>query len=222
MAVTRSEIPSAFNVADFYILPHLKARAGSPYMTCGDQVLTFGQLHENANRVGNALRALGVQMEDRVMMLMHDTLSFPPVFFGAIRIGAVAVPVNTLLSAKDYLYYLNDSRAKVLIVDQALWPQIEPIAGQLRYLKHIVIGNGSVAGRPSLDDLVAKASPALETELMSPDDPAFWLYTSGSTGAPKAAVHLHHDMVYVSDHYAKPVLGLTEKDVTFSASKFFF
>jgi benzoate-CoA ligase len=220
--VTRSEIPPAFNVADFFILPHQQSRGGRPYMYCGDQTLTYGQLHQNTNRVGNALRELGVGMEDRVLLLMLESLLFPPSFFGAIRIGAVAVPVNTLLTSKDYLYYLNDSRAKVLIVDLALWPQIEPIAGQLRHQKHIVIANGTVPGRPSLEALMAKAGPELRTELMSPDDPAFWLYTSGSTGAPKAAVHLHHDMVYVTDHFVEPVLGLREDDLGFSAAKFFF
>jgi benzoate-CoA ligase len=222
MNVTRTELPAAFNVADFFILPHQQARASQPYMYCGDQTLTYGQLHQNSNRVGNALRSLGVEMEDRVLLLMLESLLFPPSFFGAIRIGAVAVPVNTLLTAKDYLYYLNDSRAKVLIVDQALWSQIEPIAGQLRHQKHILIANGSVPGRQSLEALLAKSSPELETEPMSPDDPALWLYTSGSTGAPKAAVHLHHDMVYAADHFAKPVLGLRESDLGFSAAKFFF
>jgi benzoate-CoA ligase len=222
MTITRSQIPPAFNVADYFILPHLRTRAARPYMYCGDQSLTYGQLHQDTNRAGNALRALGVQMEDRVMLLMLESLLFPPSFFGAIRIGAVAAPVNTMLTQKDYLYYLNDSRAKVLIVDHALWPQIEPIAGQLRFQQHIVIANGKVPGRASLEDLMAQASPELQTELMSPDDPAFWLYTSGSTGAPKAAVHLHHDMVYVTDHYAKPVLGLREDDLSFSAAKFFF
>jgi benzoate-CoA ligase len=222
-AAVPSKLASPFNVADFYLLPHLKAgRAGKPYMYCGDRTLTYGQLNQDTNRVGNALRALGVGIEDRVMLLMLESLSFPVCFFGAIRIGAVAVPVNTMLVAKDYLYYLNDSRAKVLIVDQALWPQIEPIAARLRYQKHIVIANGAVPGRPTLDDLMAAAGAELESEPMSPDDPAFWLYTSGSTGDPKAAVHLHHDMVYATDHFTKPVLGLREDDLGFSAAKFFF
>ncbi len=216
-------LPDAFNVADYYLLPQLEAgRAAQPYMHCGDHTLTYGQLNERTNRVGNALRALGVEPEDRVMLLMVESLLFPPSFFGAIRIGAVAVPINTMLKAQDYLYYLNDSRAKVLIVDHELWPQIEPIAGQLRHQRHILIANGRVPGRQSIDDLIAQASPQLQTVAMSPDDSAFWLYTSGSTGAPKAAVHLHHDMVYVTQHFSRPVLQLTERDLGFSAAKFFF
>ncbi|HUJ74890.1 MAG TPA: benzoate-CoA ligase family protein [bacterium] len=216
-------LPDPFNVADYFILPHVQGGRGArPYMYCEDGILTYGQLHEQSNRVGNVLRGLGVEPEDRVLLLLLESLLFPPCFFGAIRIGAVAVPINTLLGPQDYLYALNDSRAGVLVVDQGLWPQVEPILKQARYLKHVLIVNGQVAGYPSLEPLLARVSPELDTVPMSPDDAAFWLYTSGSTGAPKAAVHLHHDMVYVVRHYSQPVLGLTEDDLGFSAAKFFF
>ncbi len=220
---TDINLPERFNVADYYILPNLKPeRAERPYMLCGDDVLTFRQLHEGSNQVGNALKKLGVEPEQRVMLLMLESLSFPICFWGALRIGAVAVPVNTLLTPNDYLYFLNDSRAKVLIVDAQLWPQIEPIAGELRHQRHIVIANGVVEGKPSLDELIAEESKELEVEMMTPDEQAFWLYTSGSTGPPKAAVHLHHDMVYCTELFAEPVLGLREDDLGFSAAKFFF
>ncbi|MBI3993904.1 MAG: benzoate-CoA ligase family protein, partial [Candidatus Lambdaproteobacteria bacterium] len=217
------DLPKQFNVADYYILPNqTPERARKPYMYCGDHQLTYGELHAKANQVGHALRKLGVEPEHRVMLLMLESLAFPVCFWGAIRIGAISVPVNTMLSSKDYLYYLNDSRARVLIVDAALWPQIEPIQKQLPHLRHIVIANGSAAGRPSLDELLKSESTALDTVLMSPDDQAFWLYTSGSTGDPKAAVHLHHDMVHVTETFTRQVLGLNENDLTFSAAKFFF
>ena len=212
-----------FNVADYYLLPHLKAgRANRAYMHCEDQTLTYGQLHERSNRVGNVLRGLGVEPEHRVALLLLESLVFPPCFFGAVRIGAVAVPINTMLGPQDYAYMLNDSRARVVIVDRAMWGQVEPVLGELRYVRHILIANGKVPGRESIEALMAAASPELKTEPMSPDDAAFWLYTSGSTGAPKAAVHLHHDMVYVTHHFSEPVLGLTENDLGFSAAKFFF
>ena len=215
--------PEQFNVADHYILPNLTpGRVNRPYLLCGEETLTCGQLHEGTNRVGNALKKLGVEPEQRVMLLMLESLAFPICFWGAIRIGAVAVPVNTLLMSRDYLYFLNDCRAKVLIVDAALWPLIEPIADQLKFQRHIVISNGTAPGRPSLDELIAEESTELEVEMMSTDDPAFWLYTSGSTGPPKASVHLHHDMVYCSELFGKRMLGLREDDLGFSAAKFFF
>ena len=217
------DLPDRFNVADHYILPNLAPeRAGRPYMLCGEETLTYGELHTGANRVGNALRKLGVEPENRVLLLMLDTLAFPVCFWGAIRIGAVAVPVNTLLKPPDYEYFLNDSRARVLVVDAALWPAIEPIEKGLRQQKHIVVANGTVAGKPSLDELLAEAGDELDTVALSPDDVAFWMYTSGSTGVPKAAVHLHHDIVYVMETYVKEVLRLREDDRTFSAAKFFF
>jgi benzoate-CoA ligase len=221
--VTALNLPHPFNVADHCILPNLtSARRNRPYMLCGDDTLTYGDLHRQANQVGNALKSLGVVPEQRVMLLMLDTLAFPPCFWGAVRIGAVAVPVNTLLKPADYAYFLEDSRARVLIVDHALWPNIEPIVGGLRHLRHVVIANGQVPHRTALSDLLAQASDELDSEPMSVDDPAFWLYTSGSTGAPKAAVHLHHDIPYVLETYVKDVLRLQPEDRTFSAAKFFF
>jgi 4-hydroxybenzoate-CoA ligase len=151
-----------------------------------------------------------------------DTLAFPVCFFGTLRIGAVAVPVNTMLRSSDFAYMLEDSRARAIIVDAALWPQVEALVPKLPHLKHVLIANGSVPGRESLDTLMDRASGELVSESTSPDDAAFWLYTSGSTGAPKGAVHLHHDMAYVTQHYSQPVLQLTENDIGFSAAKFPF
>ena len=217
------KLPERFNIADHLILPNLEeGRADRPFLLCGDDTMTYGDLHRSANRAGNALRKLGVEPEHRVMMLMHDTLAFPPCFWGAIRIGAIAVPVNTLLSPADYEYFINDSRSRVLIVDESLWPQVEPVAGNLPDLKHIVIANGQAPGRPSLADLMGEASEELETVMASPEDMAFWQYTSGSTGLPKAAVHLQHDIVYSMETFANNLLGLTPEDRTFSAAKFFF
>lgn len=217
------ELPERFNIADHLILPNLTGeRADRPYLFCGDKSITYRDLHRQSNQAANAFAKLGVEPEQRVMMLMLDSLAFPPCFWGAVRMGAVAMPVNTLLKPADYEYFLNDSRAKVLIVDEALWPVIEPVQGNLPHLGNIVIANGKVTGKPSLDELLAAESDEFETLLMSSDDMAFWLYTSGSTGAPKAAVHLHHDIAYSMETYAREILCLTPEDRTFSAAKFFF
>jgi|GEM_PF-254535 len=231
------DLPRAFNVADHYLLPNLSPeRAARPYMICStdgsadspkdtstDETLTYGDLHRRANRFARALTRLGVEPESRVMLLLRDTLAFPVCFWGTIRRGAVAVPVNTLLSSDDYLYMLEDSRARVLVVDRSLWPKIEPIRGRLSWLEHVVVANGSVAGLPSLDELLDldAESEGFETVLLTPDDPAFWLYTSGSTGRPKAAVHLHRNMPAASAGLPT-TLDLGSDDVHFSAAKLFF
>ena len=184
---------------------------------------TYSQLQIGVNRAGNALRSLGIRIEDRVMLLLHDRVEFAQSFFGAIKIGAVPVPVNTRLGASDYAYLLEDSRARALIVSAELLPVVAPILDALRYLDHVlVVGGDGSAGRIAFDTACQAASGELDAELMSPDDACFWLYSSGTTGFPKGAVHLQHDMAYCADNYAIDVLGLTPADSTFSVAKLFF
>lgn len=216
-------LPGRFNVADHFILPSLASgRAERPYLYCGEAVLTYDGLHRQANRVGNALRRLGVRQGQRVVLLMDDSLAFPPCFWGAVRVGAVVVPLNTVLTPHEYCHCLDDSRGSVLIVDAALWPRVAPIAQGLRHLRHTIIANGTVAGLPALESLLAAEGDTLRTALRSPEDPALWLYTSGSTGPPKAAVHRQRDMVYVAEHYLRRVLRLRPDDLGFSAPKLSF
>ncbi len=212
-------IPDIFNAARYFIDRHVtEGRAGHPAIECGAEHVTYGELAENVNRVGNALRdQLQVRIEERVLLLLRDGPEFVYCFFGALKIGAVPVPVNTLWRAPDYEYVLNDSRARVLIVDESLLPQIEAIPGaRLRYLREVIFTGDRLA------DLMAAASPQLEAEPTSKDDAAFWLYSSGSTGFPKGCVHLHHDMVTSAETYAKRVLAITAADRCFSVAKLFF
>ena len=219
---TTIDLPSHFNVAEHFLNLNLGGeREDHPYLICGDDRLTYRELYEASERVGRGLLRLGVEPENRVMLLMSDSTRFPPCFWGAVLIGAIAVPVNTMLKREDYRYFLEDSRAKVLIVDEVYWPEIEPIARELPRLSHIVVSGAAAAGTVPLEELMAEGGP-LEAEPMSADDAAFWNYTSGSTGAPKAAVHLHRDMVYATELYANQVLGLRPDDITFSAAKYFF
>jgi benzoate-CoA ligase family protein len=218
-------LPDQFNAATYFIDRHLKeGRTRRIAIECEDVALTYGQLCERVNRFGNALRQLGVRIEERILLLLLDGPEFAISFFGAIKIGAVAVPVNTLLKPADYQYLLNNSRARVAVVSASLYPQIEAIPReQLRYLEHIiVVSAGSTGGRSCFDEILDQNPPDLTAEPTSKDDAAFWLYSSGSTGVPKACVHLQHDMVVCAERYAKDILGMTENDRCFSVAKLFF
>jgi benzoate-CoA ligase len=225
-------IPPVFNAADYFIDRHLReGRAEQVAIVCGDTSVTYGELAEQVNRCGHALRgALGVRREERVLLLALDGPEFIYTFFGAIKIGAVPIPTNTLWKPADYCYALNDSRARVLVVSEPLLPQLLAIPKtDLKHLQNIVvIGTAAGArGSPSFNligfaELLADQPAALEAEDTSRDDVAFWLYSSGSTGNPKGCVHLQHDMVVCTELYAKGILGMTGQDRSFSAAKLFF
>ena len=218
-------LPDQFNAATYFIDRHLdQGRGEKVAIEAGDARVTYRQLGEKVNRFGNALRQLGTRIEERVLLLLLDSPEFAFSFFGAIKIGAVPVPVNTLLRAADHQYILNNSRARVVVVSESLYPQIEAIPReQLRYLQHVIVVDATPATATlCFGDVIEQNSPQLEAEPTSRDDAAFWLYSSGSTGPPKACVHLQHDMVVCAERYAKGILGMTESDRCFSVAKLFF
>ena len=217
------EIPARFNAASYFVDRHLAEGRGSrPAFHYEGRTLTYADIHEAACRAGNAFAALGLEREQRVVCLLLDSPAFLAAFWGAIKIGAIPIPTNTLLRPQDYLYFLEDSRARILVISEALLPAVAPVLDQARHLRHVVVDGRAGAGQHALDDLLARASARLDTVDASRDDAAFWLYSSGSTGFPKGAVHLQHDMVVTTETYARQVLGMTEADRTLSAAKLFF
>jgi len=220
------DLPQLFNAATYFVDRNLlEGRAQNVAIECGDERVTYQQLFERTNRAGNALRNLGVHPEERVLLLLLDSPEFLYSFFGAIKIGAVAVPVNTQAKPHDYEYILNDSRARVAIVSETLLPQLQAIPREnLRHLREIiVVGDANPANQyPRLCDLMDAASTDLTAAPTTKDDPAFWLYSSGSTGDSKGCVHLHHDMVVSSHHYAHAILKISERDRCYSVARLFF
>ncbi|MFN5483798.1 MAG: AMP-binding protein, partial [Bradyrhizobium sp.] len=146
--------------------------------------ITYGQLQQQTRRVGNMLRRLGVRREERVAMIMLDTVDFPIVFLGAIRAGVVPVPLNTLLTAEQYAYILGDCRARVLFVSEALLPVVKDIVARMPDLAHVVVSGKDAHGHAKLSDEIARESDVFATAPTHADEPAFWLYSSGSTGMP--------------------------------------
>jgi benzoate-CoA ligase family protein len=199
------------NAVTAFLDDRLAARQGDrSAIVTPSATTTYGELLTAVNRTGNALRALGVAPEQRVALLLPDGVEWVAAFFGALRIGAVAVPLNTRLTPADLVAPLRDSRAKVLVGDAGLVGPLRPALAELPWLKVI-----------EPEDLLRGGAPALDPEPMSDDDMAFWLYTSGTTGAAKAAVHLHRDLL-ACRHYGLHVLRATAGDRVFATSKLFF
>ncbi len=217
-------IPRDYNAAYDLIERNLAAGRSARVAFIDDAgQYTFGQLAERVNRFGSGLRAIGLEMEHRVLLALTDTIDFPTAFLGAIKAGIVPIAVNTLLTTKDYEYMLSDSRAKALIVSEPLLPQFAPVIGKLPFLKHVIVsGSSQAAGHTAFKDVLAKGSAELSPAATTSDDACFWLYSSGSTGMPKGTVHVHSSMILTAELYARGVLGYRESDVVFSAAKLFF
>jgi len=184
--------------------------------------LTYGQLQKQSCRVANMLRRLGVRREERVAMIMLDTTDFPAVFLGAIRAGIVPVPLNTLLTSDQYAYVLADCRARVVFISEALLPVVKEMVGRMADLDHVIVSGRDAHGYKKLSDEIAGESDSFVTAATHADEPAFWLYSSGSTGMPKGVRHLHASLAATADTYARQVLGIREDDVCLSAAKLFF
>jgi benzoate-CoA ligase len=219
----RVQIPRDYNAAHDLVERNLAAgRAGKTAFIDDAGRYTFADLAERVNRFGSGMQALGFDMEHRVLVALLDTIDFPTAFLGCIKAGIVPIAVNTLLTTKDYEYMLSDSRAKGLIVSEQLWPQFAPLVGKLPFLKRVIVSGADAKGHTAFKDVLAKGGRELEPAPTTCDDACFWLYSSGSTGAPKGTVHVHSSMMLTAELFGRAFVGVRESDVVFSAAKLFF
>ena len=216
------ELPDRYNAAETFIDAHRGVREDALAIRCQGASVSYGELAANVDRCGNALRELGVGLEQRVVILCHDSPAFVYAFFGAIKIGAIPVPTNTLLTPHDLRYVLQDSRAVAIVASAPLVGKVLEARTGLTQLRHVLVAGGEApAGTISLEAAMHAASAELSPADTTPDDACFWLYSSGTTGFPKGAVHLQHDMIWCADTYAAEILGITERDRHFTVSPLF-
>ena len=212
-----------FNAADYFIDRNIRQGRGHKIAIYTEhRNYTYNNVQKMVNKTANGLRDLGVGIEDRVMLIMLDVPQFYPIFWGAVRIGAVPIPVNTMLTPDDYEFYLNDSRSRVLAVSEELLPIVRQIKGDLPYLRDLIVISETEGAHIPFRQKYKRASANIKTAFTTRDDVGFWLYSSGSTGPPKGAIHSQYDMVVTSRAFAEGILGLREDDICFSAARLFF
>jgi benzoate-CoA ligase family protein len=222
----RAELPEYFNIAAHFLDAPAGQHAQRVAIVGEPREVTYGELALLANRAGNALLAQGVSRGDRVLIALPDSAEFIAAFFGAAKIGAVAVPVNPFARSSDYIHYFENSEPRAAIVHSNALAEFLPASSVRPQVPFVVAGDEKIdlhgVSRANWSAWIAAASDQLSAADTSPHDSAFLLYTSGSGGAPKAAVHRHADMLVTSRNYARGVLGLRSDDLTFSVSKLFF
>jgi benzoate-CoA ligase len=214
-----------FNFAQ-HLLALNAGRASKPAFFDDQGAVTYGQLDERVRRLAAGLRSLNIRREERVLLLMLDSNDWPVSFLGAMHAGLVPVAVNTLLTADDYAYMLEHSRAQAVLVSGALLPTLTAALIKSDHeVGKVIVSRPQAPLHPSeveFEAFLAAQQPAAKPAATGPDDPGFWLYSSGSTGRPKGTVHSHANPYWTSELYGKGVLDLKEADVCFSAAKLFF
>ncbi|MEM9061173.1 MAG: benzoate-CoA ligase family protein [Pseudomonadota bacterium] len=215
-------MPGNGNAAQYFVDRHLdEGRGDKAAFVEGDRRLSYGELADQSDRMGDLFARVGLRQEDRAAMLVLDVIEFPVIFWGALKAGVVPVALNTLLTTDQYRYILGDSRARALFVSAPLLETVRPILEDLPHLEVIfIVGGSDPAGLDFSREL--GASNRREMVEVDEDDVAFWLYSSGSTGQPKGVRHVHGALKATSDTYGAQVLGIRSDDVIFSAAKLFF
>jgi benzoate-CoA ligase len=216
-------VPERFNMAPALVDRHLAAgRGGRPALVTPAGPLSYDGLHAGVTRAARALEALGVLPEQRVALLLPDSPAFVFAFLGAMRAGMVPVPLPAGGSVAEHEHALRDSRAAALVVHHDLAGPLEPLLLTLPALRHVLAVGGEPPGTVSFEAACAAEPAGHDPAPTHRDEPAYWLYSSGTTGRPKAVVHLHHDMLFCIEPYARHVLGLGPDDRTLAVPRLAF
>ncbi len=211
------------NVTDYLFARSLEGGRGArPYLITPDRVWSFQQLAERAGQIANFLKSIGIKAGERVLFSVVNGADFPALFLGTMRIGAIAIPINTYLKPHDYAYYIGDSECVAVIADHTLAPIIAGLRRELPQVKHVISAGKRVDGLPFLDDEIGDFQPACDSVPTAPDDMAFWLYSSGSTGSPKGVVHTGNHIYWATELFGSGAMKLNENDVILSPPKMYF
>jgi len=216
-------VSESFNAAAFFVDRHvLEGRADRPAFRFAGRAITYGEVADRVAAAAGALAECGLEIEQRALLALDDSPAFAAAFWGTAKLGAVAVPVNTLMTAEEYEFLLNDSRARVAVVEAAVAPRVLAIREHCPWLRAVLVAGGRAPGALELDEALGRAKPVTEAASTFSEDIVYWGYTSGSTGRPKAAVHAHKDFLAAADLVGVGVFGVGPEDLIFSGSKLYF
>ncbi|BBO88700.1 AMP-binding protein [Desulfosarcina ovata] len=217
------KLPDTFNMASLLLERHLTGnQAERTAIIYKDDIISYGRLGSMANQIGNALGNLGVKHGDRVIILLHDRPEFIALFLGAMKIGAVPVPINMLATTSDLDYFISDSQASVVVMESEFHEKLKSVIAGSAHLKTVVVFGDSVDGAPELSQLMNDASDQLAVYPTAKTDHSYWLYTSGTTGRPKGVIHFHKDLAYAVETWGHHVVRFTPQDRVLCSSKLFF
>ncbi len=216
------DFPEQLNLAKVFLYDTAARRGDAPALYFEDEVVSYRQLAERTDCATAVYKGLGLELEQRVLLMLPDVPQFASAWFGAVKAGGVVAAVSPDLIEDEVAYYLNYTRAKVLVVAASTVPAVDAVRSRCAHLKHVLVVGGEPGAHLSYDRALERATPDPSFAPTHRDDPAVWLFTSGSTGFPKAAVHKQRDFVFNARTFGLPILGYTEKDVCLSVPRLAF
>jgi benzoate-CoA ligase family protein len=218
--------PAQFNLCDYFLERNLReGRASKAALICGAERRTYGELAERVRKLAAAFRRAGLRAEERVLIVLPDGFEFAESWFATLRAGGVFAMVNPLMKREQFEYYLAYTKARIVVTHSEVLPELAEAARASDTCESVfVVGPDAGGFTPYETALAAEAADSQLARMAptGPDDLAGWLFTSGSTGHPKACVHAHSDFAYNTETYALRVAGYRESDVCLSVPKLFF